>query len=204
MTSEDGEKTRAIIQLLFVLYPLSRKHMLAVMNCLSQADPELVVSMLTYKLPEEKKFNERVGIVCTIANIIDRFRRINFDEENFRKEIMKEHDIQVHPETILVFYRDRGYNLFELLDALEPHDLPPQPSEEQENYYQTVYLLEMMRLLYGARSVKETEFPETRPKRDCLVPIAKKLATKLTRYHSLQQCSIVLSFLQDIVVDICE
>lgn len=50
VTSEDGEKTKAIINLLLVLYPASKKHILAVMSCLSWADPELVVTMLTYKL----------------------------------------------------------------------------------------------------------------------------------------------------------
>lgn len=80
VTSEDAERTSTIINLLFVLYPISQSHILALINCLSSADPQLVVSMLSQQLPEEGNFRERVGILQVIADIIDRFRRINFDE----------------------------------------------------------------------------------------------------------------------------
>ena len=66
-----------------MLYPLNRKYILAVVVCLSSADPQLVVSILGQQLNEAGHFHERVDILEAITDVIDRFRRINFDEEIF-------------------------------------------------------------------------------------------------------------------------
>lgn len=56
ITSEDVRKTEEIIYLLFVLYPLNRKYILAVVVCLSSADPQLVVSILGQQLIEAGQY----------------------------------------------------------------------------------------------------------------------------------------------------
>ena len=56
ITSEDVKKTEEIIYLLFVLYPLNKKYILAVVVCLSSADPQLVVSILGEQLNEAGHF----------------------------------------------------------------------------------------------------------------------------------------------------
>ena len=50
VTKDDEKKTSEIIYLLFVLYPLNRNYVLTLVVCLSSADPQFVVSILTKQL----------------------------------------------------------------------------------------------------------------------------------------------------------
>jgi hypothetical protein len=50
------------------------------MVSLASTDPDLVVRLLSEKLYRAEHFEERVYLIEAINQIIDQFRRINFDE----------------------------------------------------------------------------------------------------------------------------
>ena len=76
-----------------MIYPLNRSYVLQLVVSLSSADPQLVVSILTKQLQEAGHFKERVEILQAITDIIDRFRRINLDEEIFQRVMGQEHQL---------------------------------------------------------------------------------------------------------------
>jgi hypothetical protein len=141
MATTDPKQITNIIDLLFVLYPLSQQWILPLIYYLSPADPQSIVNRLSQQLPHEAHFRERAAILHTILDIIDQHRRINFDEETFEKSIAQEHELQLEAKTLVIIYRDRCYSMFELLDALEPLEKENLSEEREEDYYEIIYLL---------------------------------------------------------------
>lgn len=155
LAETDSKRTSEIIDLLFVLYPLNQQWILPLFYYLSAVQPQLIVNRLSQQLIVEGHFRERAAILQTISDIIDRHRRINFDEETFEKSIAQEHELQLEPTTLVVIYRDRCYSMFELLDALELLARGNLSEEREEDYYEIIYLLLVMKLLYGAKNIRE-------------------------------------------------
>jgi hypothetical protein len=203
VTSEDGKKTAEIIYLLFVLYPLNREYILALVVSLSSADPQLVVSILTKHLQDAGGFQERADILEAICCVIDRFRRINFDEEIFQRVMGQDHQLLVTPQTLILTFRDQESTLFEVVEQLQQIE-EQRRSEQTEDYYRLIYLLNVMRLLYGARSFVRDSLATTRSRLENPKSIAQWLSQFILRFQQLEVRSALLAFLQDFIIEICE
>ena len=122
ITQQDHKKTREIMEVLFMLYQFHPHYTLQIMLAVASVDPNHVALLLLNQLSKAGEFSERITLLETIREVVEHYRRVNFDEEKIVDMLKEDHYVEIRNGSLMLTFQRIEYELLELIEREQRGD----------------------------------------------------------------------------------